>query len=128
MVSKNEIITSIQISDHDYNRITDLNAYADKVLANGKSICSRTADGELMSYILYYDDQPNIYITMVLTLPKFRGRGLSKKLMHQMLELKRNMLLEVHKDHAIRNMYEKMGFVPVEENEGIILMKYTFNG
>ncbi len=125
MITKSEIISSLETSRIVNADIPDLGAYADKVLKYGASVCSRSDTGELMAYILFYNNDADIYITMVYTAANHRGKGLSKALLLQVMDLKKDIVLEVRKDNPGIRLYEKAGFVVIAEKGPKVRMKYA---
>ena len=80
IITKEEIIDSLMPINKINFHLDDLNEYANKVLNLGKSLVKRNKNDELISYILYYDNGPDIFITMVWTKPEYRGKSLAKSL------------------------------------------------
>ena len=113
MIYTTEIISSLEPLNGIYFNIPDLHEYAKKVTTLGKNIDIRLKHtNELISYLLYYDSNPEIFITMLWTHPKHQGRGFAKRLLRQLINSSsKDISLEVHKDNRAIHLYEKMGFI-----------------
>ncbi len=125
MLSREEIVTTLEPLNGDFFLINDLVAYADKVLANGRSLVRREpSTGTLMAYVLYYDNQPEILITMVWTAPDHRRRGLARDLVAELLAgAVKPVHLEVHHANPAVTLYRKLGFRVVSRKGDILTMK-----
>jgi len=95
-----------------YFDIEDLAEYAAKVLAHGCSIERRSdATGELIAYVLYYDNKPDMFVSMVWTHPSYRGRGHAKRLLQELVASSRkDIFLDVHADNPAIHLYKRLGF------------------
>lgn len=119
MISQVEIISTLEPLNGIYFNILDLHEYAKKISVFGKCIDLRHEHtNELLSYILYYDNGPEVFITMVWTRPKYQGHGFAKRLLRQLIHSSsKDIRLEVHKDNHAIHIYESIGFV-LEEMSG----------
>lgn len=74
-------------------------------------------DGKVVAYVGLWKIYDEGHITNVAVLPKYRGLGLSKLLMHNMMEIAVNndierLTLEVRESNTVAiNLYTKLGFV-----------------
>lgn len=98
-------------------------------------------DGEIIGYAGMHHVVDEGYVTNVAVLPDYRGRGIARALVGELLEYgKRNGLciitLEVRESNmAARNLYESLNFETVGRRRGFythptedaILMTYTLN-
>lgn len=116
MIDQSEIVSSLTPLNGVYFKIPNLYEYAKKVTILGKSIELRHEQtNELISYVLYYDNGPEIFITMVWTHREYQGRGFAKKLLRQLIDSSsKGIKLEVHKDNPAIRIYENIGFVQKE--------------
>ncbi len=123
-VSKKEIVESLLAVNGTYFHIDDLDLYAQKILNLGNAEVIRDADNNLLSYILYYDNQDDVFISMVWTHPQHQGKGLAKKTLRNLIEkTSKNIVLEVHKDNPAKYLYEKAGFVVIKQEGDLLIMK-----
>ncbi len=113
MVDQAEIISSLTPLNGTYFSIPNLDDYAQKVTSLGKSIEIRHEHtGQLVSYILYYDNGPDLFITMVWTHPEHRGQGYAKRLLTQLIHSSsKDVKLEVHEQNPAMQLYRDLGFV-----------------
>lgn len=111
-ISPCEIVATLRGVNGRHFQISDLPAYAEKVTSRGKALVTR--DGpDLVSYVLYYDDGPEAFVTMVWTHPEKQRRGHALKLLRQLtLECPKPIALEVHPDNPARSIYTALGFQP----------------
>ncbi len=118
MVEQREIINSLSSLNGMYFSIPDLNNYAKKIKEHGKSIEYRMAKSrELLSYILYYDNYSDIFISMVWTAPEHRRKGIATNLLKQLIQsTRKDITLEVHKDNHAVKIYKDMGFEFAEQS------------
>lgn len=118
LVDKSEIVSSLARLNGVYFNIPDLDAYATKIEAHGKSVEHRIeCTNRLASYVLYYDDGPSVFISMVWTDPKHEGRGFAKKLLMNLIRSQsKDIYLEVHKDNPAAYLYKSLGFVFNEQS------------
>lgn len=117
-LTKEEIINSLEPINHIHFHIDDLNEYAQKVLKSGKSLTHRNDTEELLSYVLYYDDGPDIFITMVWTNPQYQGKGLAKTLIERLINSStKDIWLKVHQNNPAKCLYKKLRFIEEKEIE-----------
>lgn len=111
-ISMHEIIQSIKPYNHTYFVIDDLESYAKKILDNGKCMAIRSEeDDSLLAFLLYYDNQPGIYISMLWTTSKFRRTGNATKLMNELFaRSNKEIFLEVHEDNPAIGFYRSLNF------------------
>src|SRR5208337_2720295 len=126
MLSEAEIVSTIMPINGTYINIPNLSDYARQIIERGKCISLRNEHtNELKSYILYYDNGPVIFITMVLTNPKHQRLGLASQLINHVIHSSnKDIDLEVHKDNPARYLYDRLKFIKVEEHSDTILMSY----
>ena len=112
MLTEEEIVATLEPLNGMYFRIDDIHAYARTFLTRGKSLCARL-DGELASYVLFYDDDaPESFVSMVWTNPQMLRRGLAKGLLQEIIgKVPKPISLEVdHENVPARRLYENLGF------------------
>ena len=126
IISKEEIIDSLRPINKVHFSINDLAAYAQKILNLGKSLVKRNEGGDLVSFVLYYDNGPVIFISMVWTNPDFQGKGLAKKLLLELIKSsKKEITLEVNANNSAKYLYKNLNFF-VERKEGeSLFMRYS---
>ena len=124
MIEQNEIVSSLAPLNGVYFNIPNLNDYAAKILTLGKSIEHRSEHtNKLVSYVLYYDNGPDVFISMVWTNPEWQGQGYAKGLLRQLIHSShKDVRLEVHKDNPAVHLYEDFGFVFTEQSGDIYNM------
>ena len=124
MVEQAAIISSLTPLNGVYFTIPNLNDYAAKLATLGKSIEHRLGPtGKLVSYVLFYDNSPEIFISMVWTHPEHQGKGYAKGLLRQLIHsTQKDIRLEVHKDNPAINLYERLGFRVIEQTGDICKM------
>lgn len=126
-ISVSEICETLA-QNNSFLAIADCVAYAEKVLATGKVVAFRGEQGEVLSYILYYDNQEVAYITMVWTRPGYEGRGYAKALLKKIIDgTSKDVMLEVREGNPAFFLYQKFDFHEVLRNGTNILMKLTRN-
>lgn len=126
MIYKNEIVSTLNSINNKYFNIADLNEYATKVTKLGKGLVTRDTNSELLSYILYYDNGPDIFITMVWTKPEQQGKGLAKELIVKLINnSKKEILLEVNQNNPAIYLYKKLKFVEESKNGECLVMRYS---
>ena len=124
-IGKKDIIDSLQLINHKYFHIDDLSAYADKLLTLGCSVAERDEMGQLVSYILYYNNGPTAFISMVWTSPDCQGKGLATRLIKKLIqEVRKDIILEVHEDNPALSLYEKIGFIQENKTERTLVYRY----
>ncbi len=123
-ISEQEIIQSLQPLNHRFFHIDDLAQYVQKILNIGNAEVIRDTDNNLLSYILYYDNQDDMFVSMVWTHPQHQGKGLAKKILRNLIgKTSKNIILEVHKDNPAKYLYEKSGFVVIKQEGDLWTMK-----
>ena len=125
-ITKDEIVKSIAPVNGKYFRIDNPDDYAQKIITLGKALTIRDSDRNLVSYILYYDNMPDIFITMVWTREDSRGRGYARSLIKKLItNTSRDITLEVSTDNPAKNLYTEFKFKTEGENKGKLLMRYS---
>lgn len=121
MVEQSEIVSSLAPLNGTYFNIANLNDYAEKIATLGDCIEQRLEHtNKLVSYVLYYNNSPDIFISMVWTHPDYQGKGYAKRLLRQLIRSNhKDVLLEVHKDNPAVHLYEDLGFVFTERSGDI---------
>jgi hypothetical protein len=124
MVEQAEIVSSLTPLNGVYFTIPNLNDYAAKVATLGKSIEYRLGQtSKLVSYVLFYDNGPDIFISMVWTHPEHQGKGYAKGLLRELIHsTQKDIRLEVHKDNPAIHLYETLGFVFTDQSGDICKM------
>jgi len=112
VIQQSEIVSSLAPLNGIHFEIPDLHEYARKVTKHG--VCAAIRDErsrELISFVLYYDNRPDMFITMVWTHPDHRGKGLARQLLRKIiLQSTKDIYLEVHVDSPAFELYESLGF------------------
>jgi GNAT superfamily N-acetyltransferase len=111
-ITHNEITSSLNPLNGGFFHIPDLDAYAEKIIGLGKCVAFRDLESdELASYILYYDNGPDYYISMVWTSLDHRRKGLAAKLIGQLQKLTtKDIVLEVNPDNPAIELYKNIKF------------------
>ena len=124
MVDHEEILSSLTPLNGRYFNITDLNAYAAKLVLHGRCLEQRlTESKELIAYILFYDNQEDVFISMAWTHPDHQGRGYANNLLRRLIHATtKNIRLEVNKDNPAKNTYLALGFKQTSTKDGMIEM------
>lgn len=98
----------------------DLTDFAKKLIEKA-TICTKTADGEIVSLVAGYTENTTEnmgYISVVATKEEYRGQGLAKELLREFIDvaeakgLSAVHLYAVPENTAAINMYENLGFEP----------------
>ena len=125
IVTKEEIIDSLKPINKIHFHINDLNEYAQKILNLGKSLVERNDNEDLISYVLYYDNGPDIFISMVWTNPEYQGKGIAKKLILELIENSRKEItLEVNENNPAKYLYKNLKFVEESTKSENLFMRY----
>jgi len=79
---------------------------------------------------LYIDrDDEDIRITDIALLPEFRGRGIGRMLMEEILEegraTQKRVTIHVEQDNPARHLYDRLGFRHVDTNGVYHLMEWS---
>lgn len=123
-IARDEITESLQPLNGGHFHIDDLDGYAEKLVSLGKVVALRHPErNQLLSYILYYDNGPDVYISMVWTNPDFRGKGLAGTLIDTLLVgSKKDIVLEVNPKNPAIKLYEikKFRFETMKGNNHIM--------
>lgn len=124
MIEQNEIVSSLTPLNGIYFNIPNLNDYAAKITTLGKSVEHRSKyTNKLVSYVLYYDNGPDIFISMVWTHSEYNGQGYAKDLLRKLIKSShKDVRLEVHKDNPAVHIYEGLGFNYTEQSRDICKM------
>lgn len=110
MLTEDEIVSTLKSQNGIYFTIDDLYAYARKLLEKGKAAYIRE-NNELISYVLYYDDGPEVFISMVWTNPRFLNRGYASQLLTKLIRsTKKCISLEVDVRNPAQSLYRKLDF------------------
>lgn len=103
----------------------DIEVYVEKIIKNA-NIISYYKEGELIAFIAFYmnnNEEKKAFLTMLAVDTKFHSQGLGKMLLENSISvLKKNNYkiyeLEVDKKNTkAKALYEKFGFVTVEEKD-----------
>lgn len=115
---------SLKDENHKYFHIEDLAKWSKKVLSKGHVEYRTDKDGNVISYVAYYKNTDTYFITMVWTHPNHRGKGLSKKIIKDIVDSTELPIdLEVHKDNPAYNLYRLLKFEIVDFKDDQILMR-----
>lgn len=115
---------SLKTENHKYFHIEDLGEWSKKVLSKGHVEYQTDEDGSVISYVAYYKNKNSYFITMVWTHPNHRGKGLSKKIIKDIVDSTELPIdLEVHKDNPAYNLYRILKFEDVGFKNDQILMR-----
>lgn len=80
----------------------------------------------MISYVLYYDNGPDIFISMVWTNPAFQGKGLAKSLILELIDnYSKEIRLEVNKNNPAKYLYQKLKFVEESKKGDSLFMRYS---
>src|SRR5688572_25250516 len=112
MITHSEITASLEPLNGSYFHLPDLDAYAAKLVEFGKCVALRQSNtDEIASYILYYDNGPEYYISMVWTHPEHRRKGLAARLIFVLeSETTKDIVLEVNPDNPAIALYKSLKF------------------
>ena len=115
--------------------MVEIDRFVDKIVRLAR-IISIEVDGELAGILsIYCNDHATqrAFIPSVCIYPHFRGLGLGLMLIDQAKQLAseagmNRIVLEVGKDNrAALNLYDKHGFLPVDESELTYFLEYDLN-
>ncbi|WRQ32525.1 WbqC family protein [Bacteroidales bacterium MB20-C3-3] len=124
-ITKDEIVKSIAPVNGKYFRIDNPDDYAQKIITLGKALTIRDSDKKLMSYILYYDNMPDIFISMIWTREDYRGRGYARSLIKELIaKTSKDITLEVSPDNPAKNLYSDFKFNTEGVSQGKLIMRY----
>jgi hypothetical protein len=116
---------SLELINNIHFHIPDLNEYADKVLRFGEALVKRNQSNKLYSYVLYYNNGPEIYISMVWTDPAFRGQGIAKYLIQKLINsTHKEITLEVDTSNAAKYLYTSLGFIKYQQEGTSLFLRY----
>lgn len=125
-ITKEEIINSLKPINNRHFQIADLDGYAHKVLSVGKSEVLRDSNRDLLSYVLYYDNRPDIFITMVWTREDSKGKGYAKSLIRKIIEsTTKEITLEVASANPAKNLYSDLKFYAEDISSETLFMRYS---
>jgi predicted GNAT family acetyltransferase len=113
LIDKKEIVATLSPLNGLYFNIASITEYAEKITRYGNCLELRLGDARrLISYVLFYDNQPQIFISMVWTHPDHRGRGYAKKLLKELIrKSSKDLLLEVDEENPACKLYRSLGFL-----------------
>lgn len=118
------LANSLKTENHKYFHIEDLGEWSKKVLSKGYVEYQTDEDGNVISYVAYYKNKNSYFITMVWTHPNHRGKGLSKKIIKDIVNSTELPIdLEVHKDNPAYNLYRILKFEAVDFKNDQIIMR-----
>jgi hypothetical protein len=124
VIQQSEIVSSLAPLNGIHFEIPDLHEYAQKVTKHGASTAIRDEHSrELISFVLYYDNRPDMFITMVWTHPDHQGKGLATQLLRKIiLQSTKDIYLEAHEDSPAFELYRSLGFVRIKRSGKTIVM------
>lgn len=106
-----------------YFHIASLEDYARKVATLGQSREVVDENGELSAYVLYYDNGPKIFVTMVWTHPDRRRQGLASRLLADLIAgTFKPISLQVHQANPAALVYRSLRFHEVARDGDMITM------
>lgn len=115
MIDENVVVATLGPLNGTYFHIPDLTAYARKVTSLGR--CAQVSGpqpGFPACYVLFYENDAEIFISMVWTEPGQRQRGLAEGLLRRIVrQSHKDVRLQVHRDNPAKGLYERLGFVTV---------------
>uniref|UniRef100_UPI0039A6350F WbqC family protein n=1 Tax=Ornithobacterium rhinotracheale TaxID=28251 RepID=UPI0039A6350F len=124
MIDKNEIISSLSETTNYLNYKTSIEEYANKLLKLGNFIVYRDSENKLISYLAYYDNLPEIFISMIWTDQKYRKKGFEKKMIQKLIKSnQKNINLQVHRKNPALSLYHSLGFRKKSEHSDFIFME-----
>lgn len=113
----------------------EIDAYIEKIRSRAELI-THYIEGECAGFVAFYCNDPlkkSAFVTLVLVSERFRGQGISKNMLKCVLDVCKfrefkECSLEVRSDNypAVK-VYSDLGFIKVEENEGLTVMKVDLN-
>lgn len=127
MINESEITSSLLPLNGTNFYIPDLREYAKKIINFGKSLEIRhKTTNKLISYILYYDNSNEIFVSMIWTNPEYRRQGFAHQLLQKIIDSSyEDILLKVHKtNYTAQEFYKKNGFIFVEESGDFKTMRF----
>lgn len=127
MITANEIMESLAYENNKYFHIPNLKVYANKILSLGKNIVNRDSD-KLSAFILYYDNNSTLFISMVWTDIAYRRKGLAKNLIEQLINsTKKDIMLEVNKNNPAYFLYKDLKFKIESETNNSFIMRRSMS-
>ncbi len=126
MLRLDEIVNTLQTENNIFFHIDNISDYANKIIKYGNAKIIRDESGGLISYILFYNNRPDIFISMVWTNPELRGQGFAKKLILELIdENSKDIVLEVNKNNPAKHLYKRLQFKTEKTlPNGDIVMRY----
>ena len=123
-LTKEDIITSLEPLNGKFFEIENLQNYGEKVLKHGNNLSYVDENGKVISYVIYYENEKEIFITMVWTIETHHRMGLAKKLLKKIFKkTDKDIRLSVHEDNNARFLYKKLNFTEESIDNRIITMK-----
>lgn len=120
-----EIISCLNTVENPYYLIDNYEDYAKKIVKLAKTICIRNQDKQPISFILYYDNQDDIFISMVWTDKLHQGKSYAQQLLTYIINnTYKDIVLEVNKSNPAVRLYTKLKFQIIDADEANYRMKY----
>ena len=120
----NILSESLKSENNVYFHIEDLVEWSKKVISKGHVEYTTNKEGEVISYVAYYKNKESYFITMVWTHSDYRGKGLSKKIIKDIVNSTELPIdLEVHKDNPAYNLYRLLKFEAIDFCDDQIIMR-----
>lgn len=135
VIGKSDILSLLYEFDsvfpHNREKVSDYDNWASKISDNGFAVVTDNDEHAGMA-VFYANDTEGRkgYISLIGLKPDFRGRGLGKSLLSDVIdEMKKNgmssVLLEVDDDNqSAKDFYTRFGFELEEKRENTQLLKY----
>ncbi|SDP26980.1 Acetyltransferase (GNAT) domain-containing protein [Pedococcus dokdonensis] len=111
---ESSIVAALQDLDPAHIRIADLASYAAKVTSLGQNL--HVADGNsLVSFVLYYENDAEFFVSMVWTDTSRQGQGHARRLLRALMAAARGtakpIRLVVNAANPALDLYSQLGFV-----------------
>ncbi len=125
-LNENDICSALSTVDNPYFNIENYNEYAKKIVTLAQTICLKDDTNNPISFILYYNNQEDLFISMVWTHKSQQGKSYAKMLLDYLIKnCNKDIVLEVNKSNPAVNLYKKLKFEIIETYETNYRMKLT---
>ena len=135
VIGKSDVLNLLYEFDdvfpHNREKVSDYDNWASKISNNGFAVATDNNDHAGMAVFYANDlDSRKGYIRFIGLKPDFRGKGLGKSFLNDIIEeMKKNgmnsVLLEVDDDNqSAKDFYTRYGFKLEEKRENTQLLKY----
>ncbi|KQZ90643.1 hypothetical protein ASD62_16470 [Phycicoccus sp. Root563] len=120
------VISTLAPLNGVYFSIDDLELYATKVLDQGRHLSVWGPDGP-RSYVLYYENEREFFVSMVWTHPSDRGQGLATDLLRELARIakraRKPIRLSTREDNPATSLYRGLGFLDRSRTDGQLTMQ-----